>query len=58
MQDTIMRCACFAYPSSRPQAIGSLEKELSAKPTEDGLAQYDNLSSHSDASTSKFSMSS
>jgi hypothetical protein len=26
-------------------AAGSLEKELSAKPTEDGLPQYDNLRS-------------
>jgi hypothetical protein len=40
MQSKILHRARFAYPSSRPQAIGSLEKELSAKPTEDGLPQF------------------
>jgi hypothetical protein len=36
----LKKCFLAAYPSSPPQRIGSLEKELAAKPTEDGLGQY------------------
>jgi hypothetical protein len=41
-------------PRPRPQAIGSLAKELSAKPTEDWLQQYDYLSSSSVASPTNY----